>query len=49
VVQVDAPVRATEEEVDQFTILLEPTAAGADLVMRWERTEIRVPLAVPGG
>jgi hypothetical protein len=31
--------------VDQFTMEFERTAAGADLVLRWERTEVRVPLA----
>ena len=34
-----------EKEVDQFTIEFERTATGADLVLRWIRTEVRVPLA----
>jgi hypothetical protein len=34
-----------DKEVDQFTIDLERTAAGADLVLRWIRTEVRVPIA----
>jgi Protein of unknown function (DUF2911) len=34
-----------DKEVDQFTIDLERTATGADLVLRWIRTEVRVPLA----
>jgi hypothetical protein len=32
-------------EVDQFTIEFAPTSAGADLVLRWIRTEVRVPIA----
>jgi hypothetical protein len=33
------------KEVDQFTIDFERTASGADMVLRWIRTEVRVPLA----
>jgi hypothetical protein len=36
-----------DKEVDQFTIDLERTAAGADMVLRWIRTEVRVPIALP--
>jgi hypothetical protein len=36
-----------DKEVDQFTIELERTASGADMVLRWIRTEVRVPLARP--
>ncbi len=36
---------ADKEEVDQFTIAFEKGAAGTDLVMRWIRTEVRVPIA----
>ena len=35
------------KEVDQFTIDFESTGAGADLVLRWIRTEVRVPMALP--
>ena len=35
-----------DKEVDQFTIEFERTPAGADIVMRWIRTEVRVPIAV---
>ena len=38
-----------DKEVDQFTIDLERTAAGADLVLRWIRTEVRVPIARSAG
>jgi hypothetical protein len=37
-----------EKEVDQFTIDFERTAAGADMVFRWIRTEVRLPITVPG-
>jgi hypothetical protein len=33
-----------EEEVDQFTIALEATDSGADLVFSWITTEVRVPI-----
>jgi hypothetical protein len=35
-----------DKEVDQFTIVFEGTASGADMVLRWTRTELRVPIAV---
>jgi hypothetical protein len=38
-----------DKEVDQFTIDFERTAAGADMVMRWIRTEVRVPIAAVAG
>lgn len=34
-----------DKEVDQFTIELVPNGGGADMVLRWIRTEVRVPLA----
>ena len=34
-----------DKEVDQFTIDFERTATGADMVLRWIRTEVRVPIA----
>jgi hypothetical protein len=48
VLTVEAPVKALSEddEVDQFTISFDDTEAGADLVFRWHRTEVRVPVAV---
>ena len=36
-----------DKEVDQFTIDFEQTKSGADMVLRWIRTEVRVPIAVP--
>ena len=44
---VQAPVTELDEEVDPLTLTFEPTATGADLVLRWERTEVRLPLAQP--
>lgn len=37
-----------DKEVDQFTIDLERTSSGADMVLRWIRTEVRVPLSRAG-
>jgi hypothetical protein len=34
-----------DKEVDQLTFEFEKTAAGADMVLRWIRTEVRVPIA----
>lgn len=33
-----------EDLVNQFTISIEEADAGADIVLRWERTEVRVPI-----
>ena len=33
-----------DKEVDQFTIDFERTSSGADMVLRWIRTEVRVPI-----
>jgi hypothetical protein len=35
-----------DKEVDQLTFTFEKTAAGADMVLRWIRTEVRVPIAL---
>ena len=35
-----------DKEVDQFTIDFERTGSGADMVLRWIRTEVRVPIGV---
>ena len=35
-----------DKEVDQMTFEFVPTGAGADMVLRWVRTEVRVPIAV---
>jgi hypothetical protein len=36
---------AEDDEVDQLTISFDDTDAGADFVLRWIRTEVRVPIA----
>ena len=33
----------TDEVVDPFTMTFEPVDGGAHLVLRWERTEVRIP------
>lgn len=48
VLRVESRTRALDEDVDQFTIEFERTSIGADLVMRWERTEIRIPITPAG-
>lgn len=37
-----------EEKVDQFTISFEETEQGTDMVLRWIRTEVRIPMAPAG-
>jgi hypothetical protein len=47
VLTVSVPARPLPEgkEVDQLTFEFEPAAKGADMVLRWHRTEVRVPIA----
>jgi len=40
-----AAIPADKEEVDQLTIEFEKSATGADMVLTWIRTEVRVPFA----
>ncbi|MGK7311520.1 MAG: DUF2911 domain-containing protein [Candidatus Longimicrobiales bacterium M2_2A_002] len=47
VLVVEARSTTVEEVVDQFTIDFEPDPDGAVMVLRWENTEVRVPIAVP--
>lgn len=44
VLVVEAPVRTLEEPVEQFTISFDETLNGTDMVLRWETTEVRVPI-----
>jgi hypothetical protein len=48
VVTVEVPVETLEEkdEVDQLTISFEKTEGGAEMVLAWIRTEVRVPFQV---
>jgi hypothetical protein len=48
VLRVNIPTGTTDEVTDQFTMEFERTSTGADLVMRWERTEVRIALAATG-
>lgn len=45
VVEAKPTALAADKEVDQFTIAFEKTASGADMVLRWILTEVRVPMA----
>jgi hypothetical protein len=45
VVTVSAPTAKTEEEVDQLTITFEEVTEGAEMVVGWIHTEVRLPLA----
>ncbi len=51
VLTVDVPPAQlpADKEVDQLTFDFEKTASGADLVLRWIRMEVRVPIAVAEG
>jgi hypothetical protein len=51
VLTVSAPATELPEdkEVDQLTFEFEKTAAGTDMVLRWIRTEVRVPIALAKG
>lgn len=45
VVSAPATQLPEDKEVDQLTFDFEKTASGADMVMRWIRVEVRVPVA----
>jgi hypothetical protein len=49
VLAIQVPARAMTDVVDPFTIQFEATATGADMQLRWDRTEVRIPLALPAG
>lgn len=42
------PVEPADDVVDPFTLEFETADGGADLVMRWERTEVRIPFGPAG-
>jgi hypothetical protein len=48
VLTVAAPAGTVEEEVDQLTISFEATDSGADMVLTWITTQVRVPISVGG-
>jgi hypothetical protein len=41
-----AATQRLDQHVEQFTIRGEPTGAGADLLLEWERTRVRIPIRV---
>lgn len=43
----EVPVHALDQTVDPLTLELESTDAGAELVLQWERTEVRIPFVRP--
>jgi hypothetical protein len=44
VARFDVPSTAAPQPVEYFTMDFEKTAGGADLLMAWENTEVRLPL-----
>lgn len=44
VLTLTVPSHSVDEVVDQFTISFRPADAGADMVLAWEKTEVRVPI-----
>lgn len=38
------PVERLDQHVEAFTVRSEPTAAGADILLEWERTRVRIPV-----
>lgn len=47
VLAVEASVSTLEEPVDPLTLAFEHRGSGADLVLRWETTQVRIPLELP--
>jgi hypothetical protein len=47
VLVVEVPSSTLDDDVDPLTLDFEETTTGADLVLRWERTEVRIPMARP--
>jgi len=44
--RVDVPAGNTTETVEQFKIDFVPVTNGADMVLRWENTEVKVPVTL---
>ncbi len=45
---VEVPSGSLPAEVDQFTIAFETAEGGVHMVLSWERTEVRIPIAAVG-
>ncbi len=48
VLVVEVPSGSLLQDVDQFTIALEIAEGGTHMVLSWERTEVRIPIAAAG-
>ena len=48
VLVVEVPSGSLLKDVDQFTIALETAEGGTHMVLSWERTEVRIPIAAAG-
>jgi hypothetical protein len=44
VLVIEAPTGSLAEDRDQFTITFESTEGGAEMVLSWELTEVRIPI-----
>lgn len=44
VLTLTVPSTTIDETVDQFTIVFEEASGGADMILRWENTEVRIPV-----
>ncbi len=44
VLEITVPSGTLEETVDQLTMVFEAVDGGAHLVLRWEKTEVRIPM-----
>lgn len=44
VLTLTVPSKSIDEAVDQFTIDFDDAESGADMVLRWEKTEVRIPV-----
>ena len=45
---VEVPSGSLPADVDQFTIAFETAEGGVHMVLSWERTEVRIPIAAAG-
>jgi hypothetical protein len=44
--RVTVPTERLDQHVESFTIRGEPSATGADILLEWERTRVRIPVRV---
>jgi hypothetical protein len=48
VLKLEAPVQVQEPTVEDFTMLFQDTAEGADLLMSWDNVKVQLPLTFAG-